>query len=139
MGKPYSIVDTTMLEKALNAASMRQQVISNNIANINTPGYQGQTVVFETHLREAMANEDAEKNGETAVGAAGAVDKEFTLDGTGWSMASLQPELVDQVGKVDVNQEMASLAKNQIMYNALATKISGIYGALKWVVENSGR
>jgi len=34
---------------------------------------------------------------------------------------------------------MAGLAKNQIMYNAIATKISGIYGALKWVVENSGR
>ncbi|MEW6281432.1 MAG: flagellar basal body rod protein FlgB [Candidatus Eremiobacterota bacterium] len=126
-----------MLEKALNAASTRQQVISNNIANVNNPGYVGQTVVFETHLREAMANEEAEKNGDVALGTA--VDKEFALDGSGFTMATLQPSIVDQSGRVDVNQEMANLAKNQIMYNALATKISGIYGALKWVIENSGR
>lgn len=138
MGKPYSIVDTTMLEKALNAASMRQQVISNNIANVNTQGYTGQTVVFESHLREALANEDEAKK-DDSVAVTASVDKEFALDGTGWTMASLQPEIIDQPGKVDVNQEMASLAKNQIMYNALATKISGVYGALKWVVENSGR
>ena len=40
---------------------------------------------------------------------------------------------------MNINNEMANLAKNQIMYNALATKISGVYGSLKWVVENSGR
>lgn len=140
MGKPYSIVDTTMLEKALSAASMRQQVISNNIANVNTPGYVGQTVVFENHLREALANEEAAKGEESeSLAVTGVVDKDMALDGTGFTMASLQPTITDQAGRVDVNQEMANLAKNQIMYNALATKISGIYGALKWVVENSGR
>ncbi|MCR5663121.1 MAG: flagellar basal body protein, partial [bacterium] len=36
--QPVKLVDTTLLEKALDAASLRQQVISNNMANINTPG-----------------------------------------------------------------------------------------------------
>ncbi|MBQ7568348.1 flagellar basal body rod protein FlgB, partial [bacterium] len=36
--KPVSLVDTNLLEKALDAASLRQQVISNNIANVNTQG-----------------------------------------------------------------------------------------------------
>ena len=46
-------------------------------------------------------------------------------------------ETVD--GAIDVNTEMSSLAKNQILYQAYTSKVSGIYGALKWVVENSGR
>ena len=136
VGKPFKVADSEFLEKALNAASLRQQVISNNIANVNTEGYQGQTVVFESHLREAM---DAE-NGSDDNPVAGAVDPEFANGDTGgWNKANLQATVESQDGKLNVNNEMSSLAKNQIMYNALATKVSGVYGALKWVVENSGR
>lgn len=136
MAKPFQVVDTEFLEKALNAASLRQQVISNNIANINTPGFQGQGVVFESHLREAM---DAEAGSDDNP-VAGAVDPDLAVgDVGGWSKASLKPTVEAQDGKLNINNEMSSLAKNQIMYNALATKISGVYGALKWVVENSGR
>lgn len=137
MGKPFQIVDSTYLEKALNAASLRQQVISNNIANINTPGHQGQTVNFEGQLREAMDADGADGE-ENPV--AGAVDPEFASgDVGGWTKASLKPTVEAVDGKLNINNEMSSLAKNQIMYNALATKVSGVYGALKWVVENSGR
>lgn len=137
MGKPFQVADTEFLEKALNAASLRQQVISNNIANINTPGYQGQGVVFEGHLREAM---EAESGDGEANPVAGAVDADLAVgDVGGWTKASLKPTVEAQDGKLNINNEMSSLAKNQIMYNALATKVSGVYGALKWVVENSGR
>ncbi len=139
MGKPFQIVDTTLLEKALGAAALRQQVISNNIANVNTEGYSAKTVAFENHLREAMAHDKAEGTGNDFT-LAGVVDPEYQVEGvSGWTKASLKPTVEDVGGKVDVNSEMAGLAKNQIMYNALASKISGIYGALKWVIENSGR
>ena len=139
MGQPFQIIDTTFMEKALNAASLRTQVISNNIANINTEGYQGQNVAFEGHLREAMDADKAEGK-EDAVAPTEVVDSEFSVDGAGgWTKASLKPTVEVQEGKMNINNEMAGLAKNQIMYNALATKISGIYGSLKWVVENSGR
>ena len=137
MAKDFSIVDTTFLEKALDAASLRQQVIANNISNRDTAGYQAQTVAFEGHLREAM---EAEKADGSDVGVKNNVDAEFSIDGTsGWTKASLKPTVESQEGGMNINNEMAGLAKNQIMYNALATKISGIYGSLKWVVENSGR
>lgn len=137
MANPFKVADTEYLEKALNAASLRQQVISNNIANVNTAGYQAQTVNFEGHLREAM---DAEAGNDEGSPVAGCVDQEFaTGEAGGWTKASLKPTVESQDGKLNINNEMSSLAKNQIMYNALATKISGVYGALKWVVENSGR
>lgn len=140
MGKPFQLVDTTLLEKAISAATLRQQVISNNIANVNTEGYQSKTVAFENHLREAMDNED-NKGTENDFTLAGVVDQEYAIDdaGIGWTKANLKPTIEEVPGKVNVNGEMANLAKNQIMYNALASKVSGIYGALKWVVENSGR
>jgi flagellar basal-body rod protein FlgB len=141
MGQPFSIVDTTYLEKALDAASLRQQVISSNISNINTPGYQGQQVQFEGHLREAMDNDEAAKAGEADTNSMTvSMDVDDSMGGDGaWTKASLRPTVDTQTGKLNLNNEMANLAKTQIQYNALATKVSGIYGSLKWIVENSGK
>lgn len=139
MGKEFSIVDTTFMEKALDAASLRQQVIANNISNVGTQGFQAQNVQFEGHLREAM-EADAAEGKDDSVAPKNVVDSDLAIDGGGsWTKASLKPTLEAQGGKMNINNEMANLAKNQIMYNALATKISGVYGSLKWVVENSGR
>ncbi|MCR5662669.1 MAG: flagellar basal body rod protein FlgB [bacterium] len=136
--QPVKLVDTTLLEKALDAASLRQQVISNNMANINTPGYDSQRVVFESHLKEVMALEKGEDDGWNV--ASTAVDPEFRLNSSGgYNAQTLHATVESQGGPLDINQEMSNLAKNQIMYNALAGKISGIYGTLKYVIDNSGR
>lgn len=111
----FQLLDTQLLENSLDAGSLRQQVIANNIANINTAGYQAQTVTFEAELRQAMDEEDPE------------------------AARQIRPQVEAQVGRTGIHNEMASLAKNQIMYNALSTKISGMFAALKWVVENAGR
>ncbi len=136
--KPVKLVDTTLLEKALDAAALRQQVISNNIANINTQGYDSQRVVFESHLKEVMALEKGEDDGWNV--ASTAVDPEFRLNSSGgFDAKSLHATVESQGGPLDINQEMGNLAKNQIMYNALAGKISGVYGTLKYIIDNSGR
>ena len=43
---------------AIDGLSMRQQVISRNIANVDTPGYQAQSVNFETAVKQAMEKSD---------------------------------------------------------------------------------
>lgn len=135
--KPVKLADTTLLEKALDAAALRQQVISSNLANIHTEGYDARRVVFESHLREVMAMEEG---GEDGWNTASAVDAEFRLDSSGgYSAQTLRPTVESQGGPLDINQEMGNLAKNQIMYNALASKISGVYGALKYIIDSSGR
>lgn len=111
----FQLLDTQLLENSLDASSLRQQVIAHNIANLNTPGYQPQSVSFETELRQAIeegGSEDARQ---------------------------VRPQVMDQPGHTNVHNEMASLAKNQIMYNALSTKISGLFASFKWIVENAGR
>ena len=45
-----------VMEGALQAASVRQRVISNNVANVNTPGFKKSDVVFESLLRDQLGD-----------------------------------------------------------------------------------
>ncbi len=47
-------VSIDALHSALDGLSMRQQAISNDIANVNTPGYTARGVAFEGNLRQAV-------------------------------------------------------------------------------------
>lgn len=49
---------TSALHSALNGLEARQKVISSNIANVETPGYQARVVSFEDSLRAAIADGD---------------------------------------------------------------------------------
>ena len=43
-----------VLDKAADAAYIRNEVLSNNLSNANTPGYKRQEVNFETQLAKAL-------------------------------------------------------------------------------------
>ena len=45
------------IKVALDGLQQRQRVIANNVANINTPGYQARTVDFENALASAVATD----------------------------------------------------------------------------------
>jgi flagellar basal-body rod protein FlgB len=49
---------TAALHSALNGLEARQKVISSNIANVETPGYQARVVSFEDSLRAAIVGGD---------------------------------------------------------------------------------
>lgn len=120
-----------VLEQALSAASLRQKVISNNIANVNTPEYKKSEVSFEDMLQSTI-------NG----------DKMPMLQ-TNARHLSTQPKgvpapQVNLIGNtsirkdgnnVDIDVEMASLAKNSIYYNAVVQQLSSYYSGLKTVIR----
>lgn len=47
-----------ILHSALDGLSTRQQVIADNIANVDTPGFRATNVDFETALRSAIGSGD---------------------------------------------------------------------------------
>ncbi|MDN3445404.1 flagellar basal body rod protein FlgB [Microbacterium sp. APC 3901] len=47
-------VTSSALISALDGLALRQRSIAENIANVNTPGYQAQRVRFEDELRSAV-------------------------------------------------------------------------------------
>ena len=49
-------VTSVALHTALSSLSMRQRVIANNIANVETPNFHASRVTFEDALRSAVAN-----------------------------------------------------------------------------------
>ena len=52
MSRPENLV--SILEAGLNANSLRQRVIANNIANVNTAGFKRQAVEFEKILANQL-------------------------------------------------------------------------------------
>ena len=51
-------VTSAALTSALDGLAMRQRAIANNIANVNTPGYQAQRVQFEETLAASVRDGD---------------------------------------------------------------------------------
>lgn len=49
-------ISITALQAAMRGLSAREQAISNNIANVNTPYYTAKAVSFEGSLRQALAS-----------------------------------------------------------------------------------
>ncbi len=124
-----------VLQKAMDAGALRQEVIASNAANINTPGFRKSRVEFEKQLRDVM---------ESQAYKAGANSKNsFPLSN---SLSSLSPKVVvssglasgDNSNNVDIDEEMASLAKNNIYYNTLSHLFSFKFRMLNAAI-NSGR
>jgi flagellar basal-body rod protein FlgB len=134
-----SMQTLNILNKGLNTAVMRHQTISNNIANLNTPHYKRKEVNFEGELHRALYGPKpmpANKTNERHIQFKG----EITLD-------QVKPKLHfekdtftrNDTNNVDLNQEMAELAKNNMMYDAIVTRIAGKFSSLKSVITKGGR
>jgi len=54
------------LERSLDRTTMRQGLIANNIANVNTPGYKRKDVDFGIELNKAMGDSGAQLMGNDA-------------------------------------------------------------------------
>ena len=59
-------VTSAALSSALDGLALRQRTIANNIANVNTPGYQAQRVSFEDALARSVQDGDGHTVASTA-------------------------------------------------------------------------
>ena len=99
----------------MTAASIRQEVIANNVANVNTPNYRKSTVEFEELLAREMYGE--EPDGKLKM--VRTHDKHLPPDPLNFHA---EPQIIQDNtttmrtddNNVDIDIEMASLAKNQL-------------------------
>ncbi len=122
------LFDTTripILTKALDVYALRQRVISSNVANVGTEGYRAQSVRFEDELSGAARGMSLH----------GTVTHENHFAIGGGEIRTTAPSVVpahedganDQssgVNDVDIDQEMAEMAKNQIRFKFAARLIA---------------
>jgi flagellar basal-body rod protein FlgB len=119
-----------VLEKGLDGAQLRQKAISQNIANVDTPKYKAKTVSFKDTLTETINQNSL---------------RAYRTNSKHVEFGSSNNEPVIQTSKstmynhnqnnVDIDGEMAELAKNQIYYNALIERINGRFSSLKEVIR----
>lgn len=115
------------LPRGMTAASIRQEVISNNIANVNTPNFRKSDVNFEDLLARELYGD---KPPEGQLQMVRTHDKHLPHKTLNFHA---EPSVVmDETttmraddNNVDIDVEMANLAKNQLYYNALATQMGG--------------
>ena len=124
-------------QRGLTAANLRQEVISDNIANVNTPKFKRSDVVFESLLAKELGLDDDRKK----LKMVRTHDRHLPkAPSDSRAVASIQLDdsttmRVDD-NNVDIDAEMASLAKNQIYYNAMAKKIGGYIQGVKTVITS---
>ena len=103
----------------MDAAALRQRVIAQNVANVNTPGYRRLAVEFEDEMAKSLG---------TPGGSPGAVSPTVVVaDG---------PERADG-NTVDLDREMGDLTKNGLLFQAAAQIAASRMASLRAAV--SGR
>lgn len=118
-----------VLNKAADAAWTRNDVLANNIANMDTPGYKRQDVDFESQLKQAMRSTRF-KSVDARVGAINDTELETRAytDASGFSYRL-------DGNNVDIDTETARLAENQIRYNGLVQSMNEEFTNLKMVMK----
>lgn len=114
------------LEMALDGSALKQKTISNNLANVDTPGYKAKETVFSQEFKKSLHAHRTDQ-------------RHYSFSNK--SSASFQVKertnttMNHNGNNVDVDQEMAELAKNQLYYQTLVQRINGKFNSIKMVVK----
>ena len=116
-----------VLQRASKASAKRHEVISNNIANVDTPNYKRQDVSFQNVLNGAIHNSS------TLDEAVANIDLK-TLNANVYTDGSALSYRLDG-NNVDIETENAYLAENQIRYYTLIDSITQEFSRLQSVIK----
>lgn len=125
--------NVSLLNVALNASDLRQKAISNNISNINTPGFKVERVSFEDKLKKAMSKEGNELLRTD--------ERHFSVNG---NVNDFAPEVirkkqtsVKQNGNnVDLDVEMSEKSVNELYYSALTKQVNHELSQINYVINH---
>lgn len=130
-----SLMDTNVfdyvnvLDKAMDASWLRNEAISNNLANADTPGYKRQDINFETQLAKALRSSRYQ-----TMDAKVADVKMNRLNPIAYTDYSGFSYRIDG-NNVDPDTEGVYAAKNQVVYQGLYQSVSEEFKNLKMVMK----
>lgn len=121
-----------VLQKELSASTLRQQVLANNVANIDTPNFKRSDVDFQTVLKAALG----EKSGDLSLKMTSLRHIPGVTEGDGTGIVTDQSTSLRNDGNnVDVDREMSNVAENGLYYDSLTRAISSQLGLLRMVIK----
>lgn len=109
-----------ILGSALDGVSLRQRVIADDIANVDTPGFRARSVDFETSLRAAIA------------------DGEFAQDALDVRVPVTSTPTDTPVGangnNVDLRKETLAAVQSQFQYQMLGRAVSDRFANVRTAI-----
>lgn len=112
-----------LLEQGLDAVWLKQKVISQNIANNDTPGYKAKTVNFSAVLKEKCKSPYHKYNNtESGINLKTTITQETSTNQTA------------DGNNVDMEKESVALADAQTQYDVLSGKISNEFAMIRTAI-----
>ncbi len=118
-----------ILEDFIDYCSLRNKVISKNIANIGTQNYKREDVVFKDLFNESMQNlktTDPRHFGQINFESENTIKVDNSKD------------MVSGINNVNIDEEMAELAKNTIKFKLASKKVGDYFKTLQNVIKGGG-
>ena len=128
-----------MLERGMDTAMLRRNVLANNIANVDVPHFKRSEVIFEAALKRSL---DQEK----------AIESEPSIRTTHERhiarrqfepFRDVQPgvhtdymsSMRNDGNNVDIEDEVAKLVRNQMQYSLMVDRIGGTFRQLNTLIR----
>jgi flagellar basal-body rod protein FlgB len=129
--------EVRLIGKVMSMELKRQNVIVGNMANVHTPGYKPRELTFEKELQAAL--------GLDMTGRVTRTDKQhipavFNPENFGpeWEKA-FKPRIIHGEDRVNIDKEVAKMAKNSLHYNALTQVIKANFDGVKNTITEGSR
>jgi flagellar basal-body rod protein FlgB len=130
-----------LVAKAMDERALRAELISGNIANVDTPFYKARDVDFETALTNeanALMGENDSQKLQLAQTNGMHLEPFKDLDPDKSTVYLRDGHMARNDGNtVDLDVEMSEMSKNNIMFNALSAAIKKDSTILKAIIESS--
>ena len=120
-----------LLKSAADASWTREEVLTNNIANVDTPNYKRQDVEFSSYLDNALQRSG--KNSSSLTQRVNNVDYKDISIRTYTDNSTLSYRT--DGNNVDLSTENVELASEQINYNALIDSMNNEFSRFKSVLK----
>lgn len=122
-----------IITRALAGSARRGELIANNLANVSTPGYKRQDIDFKTALKKEMGSSSVDlkttQNNHLA----------FSRQYNSVQNSENKRMSRNDENSVDIEVEMAELAKNSIYYNVMTNRAAGHFSNLNQVIQQGGK
>ena len=120
-----------LLKTAADASWTREEVLTNNIANVDTPNYKRQDVEFQSYLANALQRSGSNANSLTQ-----------RVNNVNYNDIAIRTYTDNSTlsyrkdgNNVDLSTENVELASEQINYNALIDSMNNEFSRLKAVIK----
>lgn len=137
IGSLFNNRSLKVMHNAMDAAMLRHDILADNVANVNTPGFKRSDVVFEQPLMAALDGRGfrGRKTRDGHRDLFGLPAQDVVARAVTFRELSMR----NDENNVDIDKEMGDLAKTQLHFRAVAQAYMAEGGKVSNMIQKAGR